>query len=129
MADNSEPLSTAPQTDRMAVLRDVLDRVGDKWSVVVICRLDSGPMRFNELRRATDGITQRMLSATLRRLERDGLVTRRVLPTVPPQVEYALTSSGRSLHVVLAGLVEWTEQNLDAVQQARGRYDDAHRVM
>ena len=109
--------------DRTAVLRDVLDRIGDKWSVIVICRLDSQPMRFNELRRATDGITQRMLSATLRRLERDGLVTREVHATVPPQVEYALTPSGQRLHVVLAALVEWTEDNLDVVMEARTRYD------
>ncbi|WP_366916405.1 helix-turn-helix domain-containing protein [Streptomyces sp.] len=73
------------------MLRDVMDRIGDKWSVTVICRLDDGPLRFNALRRAVDGITQRMLSTTVRRLERDGLISRTVEPTVPPRVEYALT--------------------------------------
>jgi DNA-binding HxlR family transcriptional regulator len=112
-------------TDRGAILRDLLGRIGDKWSVIVICRLDAGPLRFNALRRATEGITQRMLSATVRRLERDGLIARTVHPTVPPQVEYALTQSGRSLHAVLAQLVEWTEENLSGIQLARAGYDAA----
>jgi len=111
------------EPDRGAVLRDVLDRIGDKWSVIVICRLEAGPLRFNELRRAAEGITQRMLSATVRRLERDGLLVRTVHPTVPPRVEYALTPSGRSLHVVLAQLVDWTETNLRDIQRSRDRYD------
>lgn len=118
----------ATQTDRGAVLRDVLDRVGDTWSVIVICRLDDGPLRFNALRRATDGITQRMLSATVRRLERDGLVSRTVHPTVPPRVEYALTDAGRGLHEVLAGLVAWTETHLDGIQRSRAAYDTADPV-
>src|SRR3981081_2631574 len=106
-------------TDRGAILRDLLGRIGDKWSVCVICRLDAGPLRFNALRRATEGITQRMLSATVRHLERDGLVVRTVHPTVPPQVEYALTDSGRTLHAVLAQLVDWTEENLSDILHAR----------
>jgi len=107
------------------LLRDVMDRIGDKWSVTVICRLDDGPLRFNALRRAVDGITQRMLSTTLRRLERDGLITRTVHPSVPPAVEYALTDRGRSLHHVLAQLVTWTEANLDDIRRCRERYDAA----
>jgi len=116
-------MRTTEPIDRGAVLRDVLDRIGDKWSVIVICRLDAGPLRFNALRRATEGITQRMLSATVRHLERDGLVVRTVHPTVAPQVEYALTDSGRTLHAVLAQLVDWTEENLSDILHARATYD------
>lgn len=101
----------------------MLERIGDKWSVVVICRLDGAPRRFNELRRLTDGITQRMLSVTLRRLERDGLVSRTVFPTVPPQVEYALTERGHDLHHVLELLVEWTDRHLDGIEASRVDYD------
>ena len=106
-----------------ALLRDVLERIGDKWSVIVVCRLEGQPRRFNELRRMTEGITQRMLSTTLRRLERDGLVTRTVFPTVPPQVQYALTDRGETLHDVLSQLVSWTDVNLTAVLAARADYD------
>jgi DNA-binding HxlR family transcriptional regulator len=112
----------AAGTSGVAV-RELLERLGDKWTVTVICRLDAGPLRFNELRRATEGITQRMLSATVRRLERDGLLLRTVYPTVPPQVTYALTDSGRSLHTVLYQLVGWTQENLEVVAAARERYD------
>ena len=111
------------EADRLAVLRDVLDRIGDKWSVTVLCRLDGGPMRFNALRRATDGITQRMLSATLRRLEREGLVARTVQASTPPHVEYALTDMGHSLHGVLASLVDWTADNLSDIQRSRADFD------
>ena len=110
--------------DPASVLRDVLNRIGDKWSIIVICRLDAGPLRFNELRRATEGITQRMLSATVRRLERDGLISRTVHHTVPPRVEYALTERGRTLHTVMAELVEWTTQNLDGIARSRAEYDE-----
>lgn len=113
------------EPDRTEVLREVLDRIGDKWSVTVLCRLDGGPLRFNALRRATEGITQRMLTATVRRLEREGLVVRTVHPSVPPQVEYSLTPTGRSLHAVLAQLVDWTEANLAEIQQARADFDAA----
>jgi DNA-binding HxlR family transcriptional regulator len=123
-------MQAAPVTtpDQTVLLRDVMDRIGDKWSVTVICRLDDGPLRFNALARAVDGITQRMLSATVRRLERDGLITRTVHPTVPPSVEYTLTDRGRSLHSVLAQLVAWTETNLDDIQQGRQQYDATERV-
>jgi DNA-binding HxlR family transcriptional regulator len=113
-------------SDREALLRDVLDRVGDKWSVTVICRLDDGPLRFNALRRQVGGITQRVLSTTVRRLERDGLLTRTVHPTVPPSVEYALTERGLGLHTVLAALVAWTETNLDDIRRCRDTFDQRH---
>src|SRR3982074_3320323 len=116
-------MTTLARSDSGALLRDVLARIGDKWSVIVICRLDGQPRRFNELRRLTDGITQRMLSLTLRRLERDGLVSRTVFPTVPPQVEYALTNRGRSLHHVLSRLVQWTDTHLAGIQESRAKYD------
>jgi DNA-binding HxlR family transcriptional regulator len=106
-----------------ALLRDVLSRIGDKWSVIVICRLDAQPRRFNELKRLTEGITQRMLSATLRRLERDGLLSRTVHHTVPPQVEYALTDRGRGLHTILYQLVDWTDEHLEGIQRSRSAYD------
>jgi DNA-binding HxlR family transcriptional regulator len=115
--------SAGPANDDSAPVRDVLERIGDKWSVIVICRLDGPPRRFNELRRLTEGITQRMLSLTLRRLERDGLVSRTVFPTVPPKVEYALTDRGRSLHDVLSRLVEWTDIHLPGIEESRVNYD------
>lgn len=120
------PSSARPAVrERDELLRDVMGRIGDKWSVTVICRLDDGPLRFNALRRAADGITQRMLSATVRRLERDGLISRTVAATVPPSVEYALTDRGRSLHGVLASLVAWTEANFDEIRRGREEYDAA----
>src|SRR5580692_10963784 len=119
-------MTTPASTGSGALLRDVLARIGDKWSVIVICRLDGQPRRFNELRRLTEGITQRMLSSTLRHLERDGLVQRTVCPTVPPQVEYALTERGRSLHTILYQLVDWTDEHLAGIQASRTAYDTGH---
>src|SRR5712675_1819143 len=116
-------MTTPTSTGSGALLRDVLAQIGDKWSVILICRLDGQPRRFNELRRLAEGITQRMLSATLRHLERDGLVQRTVYATVPPQVEYALTERGRSLHAILYQLVEWTDYNLAGIQASRAGYD------
>jgi DNA-binding HxlR family transcriptional regulator len=119
-------MTTRAAADSGALLRDVLARIGDKWSVIVICRLDGQPRRFNELRRLAEGITQRMLSATLRHLERDGLVRRTVYATVPPQVEYALTERGRSLHAILYQLVDWTDDHLAGIQASRAAYDTSH---
>jgi DNA-binding HxlR family transcriptional regulator len=119
-------MTTPASADSGALLRDVLARIGDKWSVIVICRLEGQPRRFNELRRLAEGITQRMLSGTLRRLERDGLVRRTVYPTVPPQVEYALTERGRSLHTILYQLVDWTGEHLAGIQASRAAYDAGH---
>ena len=110
-----------PTTCRL--VGDVLARVGDKWTVFVVRLLADGPMRFNELKRAVDGISQRMLTLTLRGLERDGLVTRTVFPTVPPRVDYALTDLGQTLITMLQGLGEWAIENRPTIVAAREAYD------
>jgi DNA-binding HxlR family transcriptional regulator len=104
---------------------DVLARVGDKWSVLVVTRLGAGSMRFNELRRSIGGISQRMLTLTLRGLERDGLVTRTVFPTIPPRVDYALTSLGRDLLEPVSALGEWATRNQSKIARAREKFDGA----
>src|SRR5438874_8828600 len=98
---------------------EVLARVGDKWTVLVVSTLGESPKRFNELRRALGSISQRMLTLTLRGLERDGLVTRTVFAAVPPRVEYALTKLGRSLLTPVSGLGIWARRNQSAIQEAR----------
>lgn len=104
-------------------VRETLTRIGDKWSVLVIMTLGRGPMRFNELRRSIDGISQRMLTLTLRGLERDGFVTRTVRPTVPPQVDYELTALGISLQAPVRALGQWAFTHQPQVEEARRRYD------
>ncbi|MGD9573160.1 MAG: winged helix-turn-helix transcriptional regulator [Thermoleophilia bacterium] len=106
-------------------VREVLDRVGDKWSVLVIELLGPGTRRFSELRREIDGISQRMLTRTLRGLERDGLVTRTVHPVVPPRVEYSLTPLGHTLFAAIGPLVEWSRANREAIGAAREAFDTA----
>ena len=106
-------------------ISDVLARVGDKWSVLVVTRLGSGSLRFNELRRSIGGISQRMLTLTLRGLERDGLVTRTVFPTIPPRVDYALTSLGRDLLEPVSALGEWATRNQAKIARAREKFDGA----
>src|ERR1700734_3941274 len=102
---------------------DVLARVGDKWSILVVSRLGEGSLRFNELRRSIGGISQRMLTLTLRGLERDGLVTRTVFPTVPPRVDYELTQLGRSLWKPVEALGAWARANQVEIAAARDRFD------
>ncbi len=104
-------------------VREVLNRVGDKWSVFIVGLLADGPKRFSELRRTIEGISQRMLTLTLRGLERDGLVTRTVYPTIPPRVEYQLTELGRTLRKPIQSLAKWAQENREGIQQARNRYD------
>jgi DNA-binding HxlR family transcriptional regulator len=104
---------------------EVLSRVGDKWTILVVSELGNGPKRFNEIRRALGSISQRMLTLTLRGLERDGLVTRTVFPTIPPRVDYELTKLGRSLLEPVSGIGIWARQNRTAIQQARQRFDAA----
>jgi DNA-binding HxlR family transcriptional regulator len=104
--------------------KEMLARIGDKWSVYVIHVLgDAGTLRFNELRGRVDGISQRMLTVTLRGMERDGLVKRSVFPEVPPRVEYALTPLGKTLRQLVRGLVEWSGAHLQEVDAARAEYD------
>lgn len=117
------PPVVLPGVDCSMFTRDLLSRVGDKWSVLIVVYLSAGTMRFNELRRTIDGISQRMLTLTLRSLEKDGLVIRRVTPTIPPRVDYSLTGLGRSLLVPLTALVEWSARYKDDVAEARARYE------
>jgi DNA-binding HxlR family transcriptional regulator len=107
---------------------EVLARVGDKWTVLVVSQLGDGPKRFNELRRALGSISQRMLTLTLRGLERDGLATRTVFATVPPRVEYELTKLGRSLLAPVSALGLWARRNRSAIQVARQRFDAAQKA-
>lgn len=100
-------------------VREVLDRIGDRWSVLVLGELATGTRRFSELRRAIPDISQRMLSQTVRHLEADGLISRTVYPTVPPRVDYALTDLGRSLMVPLGALVAWAGENHPHIKAAR----------
>jgi DNA-binding HxlR family transcriptional regulator len=108
--------------------REILARVGDKWSMYVIHVLAAaGTLRFNELRGRVSGISQRMLTVTLRGMERDGLVVRTVYPEVPPRVEYSLTKLGATLRQMVRGLVEWSEAHLEEVDAARAAYDARNR--
>ena len=106
-------------------IRDVLDRLGDTWSVLAVVELSSGVRRFSELQRALHGISQRMLTLTLRRLERDGLVLRTVYPTVPATVTYELTARGRSLTPLVQELADWSLQHRAAIAESRRQYDAA----
>jgi DNA-binding HxlR family transcriptional regulator len=104
-------------------IRDVLDRLGDRWSVLVVVELAKGVRRFRELQRAIPGISQRMLTLTTRRLWRDGLVDRTVRPTIPPQVEYRLTTMGRSLADTISHLASWSGAHKDEITRSRERWD------
>ncbi len=104
-------------------MRDILSRIGDKWTVLIITMLAGGPMRFNHIRRSIDGISQRMLTLTLRNLERDGFLTRTVYPTVPPRVEYELNDLGRTLIGPLKGLSDWARTNQPHVETSRAAFD------
>jgi DNA-binding HxlR family transcriptional regulator len=117
------PMAGADPDDVCCTVREVLGRVGDKWSALTIARLGTGTQRFSQLRRDIDGISQRMLTVTLRNLERDGLVSRQIYPEVPPRVEYTLTDLGTSLHGSILGLVQWSEDHTTEIQRARSRYD------
>lgn len=105
--------------------RLVMDRLADKWAVLVLTKLSCGTMRFNQLRRDIEGISQKVLSQVLKKLERDGLVTRTAFPTVPVTVEYAITPLGETLTATVSALTRWAEDNMNAILAAQARYDQA----
>ena len=125
----NEPAEQVDQVDHdpgeCRLVSETLARIGDKWTVLVVELLCAGrgPTRFNEIRRAIGGISQRMLTLTLRSLERDGLVIRTVHPTIPPRVDYALTELGRSLRTPLVAVAEWARANRGAIDEARKAFD------
>lgn len=118
------PGAPKPNERDCQATRKILDRVADKWSLYVITTLQGGSRRFNELKREIDGISQRMLTLTLRGLERDGLVTRTVFPTIPPRVDYELTELGRTLLEPVMALVAWADKNTPAIAEAQRRFDE-----
>lgn len=125
-AVTTEPVVSCGGEHEDCGIREVLDRIGDKWSVLVVVELAQGVRRFRQLQRAVPGISQRMLTLTVRRLERDGLITRTVHPTVPPQVEYELTTMGHSLTHLVRALADWSAGHRDAIARARREWDAAH---
>jgi DNA-binding HxlR family transcriptional regulator len=114
-----------PESTDCKAVSGILSRVGDKWSVLIIMRLGEGPRRFNEIKRMIGGISQRMLTLTLRNLERDGLVSRTVTPSIPPRVDYELTDLGRDLLAPVAALGEWAIRHQPCIAAARAHFDAA----
>ena len=125
-AAGNEPAGSASEPSACRA-REVLQRVGDKWSMYVIDLLGQGTMRFSELNRAVDGITARMLTVTLRGLERDGIVTRTIHPVIPPRVDYALTPMGLTLLDAIGALVSWADTHLPEISAAQAVYDARRR--
>jgi DNA-binding HxlR family transcriptional regulator len=123
MEATTRPRKLSHRPDACPAVRDVLNRVGDKWSVQIVALLGDGTMRFSELRRAIEGISQRMLTLTLRGLERDGLITRTVFPEIPPRVEYELTRLGKTLLDPIQALAEWAAEHRVSIQDARAKFD------
>jgi len=109
--------------ERCLAVREVLKLVGDKWSVLIVGMLGKGSLRFSELKRRIEGISQRMLTLTLRGLERDGLLTRTVTPSIPPRVDYELTTLGLTLLDPVLALAKWSERHRESIQAARDRFD------
>ncbi|HKX92790.1 MAG TPA: helix-turn-helix domain-containing protein [Sphingomicrobium sp.] len=112
-----------PTSPVCRTISTLLSRIGDKWTVLVVSTLASGSKRFNELRREIPSVSQRMLTLTLRNLERDGLVSRTVTPSIPPRVDYELTELGQSLQKPICGLATWALDNVGAIHEARARFD------
>ncbi len=125
-AESTAPYIEAHNTDACRPISELLSMVGDKWTMQVVKHLGNGTMRFNELRRTIEGISQKMLTTTLRNLERDGFVTRTVYPTIPPRVEYQLTDLGCELLIPIRALSEWVSENRYRIEEARARFDHKH---
>ncbi|MEU3958208.1 helix-turn-helix domain-containing protein [Streptomyces achromogenes] len=127
MSRSSARLAEAMQVEACPVT-EVLDHVAGKWSIGILIAAAHGPIRFTEIERAVHGISRRMLTLNLRRLERDGLLVRTVYPTVPPRVEYDVTPMARELYTSLTGLVDWAERHRSAISRARAAYDAAEEA-
>jgi DNA-binding HxlR family transcriptional regulator len=117
-----------PTSPVCRTISTLLSRIGDKWTVLVVQTLADGSKRFNELRREIPSVSQRMLTLTLRNLERDGLVSRAVTPSIPPRVDYALTELGQSLQKPICGLANWALDNVEAIHAAQSQFDEAHNA-
>lgn len=115
-----------PQNPTCRTISSLLQRVGDKWSVLVVSTLAGGSRRFTELRREIPSVSQRMLTLTLRNLERDGLVKRTVTPTIPPRVDYELTELGHSLETPVNALQQWALDHVEMIHEAQARFDEEH---
>jgi DNA-binding HxlR family transcriptional regulator len=126
-SDVTSPSTRLPEDCQ--IVGSILSRVGDKWTVLIVMMLAKGPRRFNELKRSIGGISQRMLTLTLRGLERDGLLTRTMFATVPPRVDYELTDLGHALRVPVEALGNWAFANVAAVQKARAAFDAPGRTV
>lgn len=114
--------------DRDCPSRGLLDRVSSRWTILIVGALESGPLRFSEIARRVDGLSEKMLAQTLRQLEEDGLVSRQVTASVPVRVDYSLTQAGLTLAVPLRALEDWTTSHMEAVLDARGAYASAHQA-
>jgi DNA-binding HxlR family transcriptional regulator len=113
------------EDDEKCPVRGILDKIGDKWSMLIVLTLSAGPLRFNEVKRRIPDISQKMLTQTLRDLQRDGMVGREVFPTVPPAVEYRLTELGGSILEPFGHLIGWADRNHDAIAASRSQFDAA----
>jgi DNA-binding HxlR family transcriptional regulator len=116
-------------TDSCKLVSEILGRIGDKWSVQVVMSLKDGSLRFTQIRRAIPDVSQRMLTLTLRGLERDGLLTRKVTPSIPPRVDYELTALGRSLQSPVIALGQWALENMPHIQAARATFDETRKTI
>ncbi|WP_129667619.1 winged helix-turn-helix transcriptional regulator [Phytoactinopolyspora endophytica] len=128
MSQRNTDVTTQAIQEQACPIVEVLDHVAGKWSIGIIVAAADGPIRFTELERAVNGISRRMLTLTLRKLERDGLLVRTVYPTVPPKVEYSLTDMARELHASLLTLTSWAERHRGDIMAARAVYDQGHET-